>query len=83
MTKVEKIKQEVDKYAQVVLDGCSVQVQQLSITHLNSNFTKFSKKEYQVFCDDHRLQFCEHYANPYHAIDKFIEIKNALYMRTK
>jgi len=73
------VKEEVNTYVQLLLDGCSIQLKQLSVTHLNSNFTKFSQREYQVFCDDHRLQFCEHYADPMDAIDKFIQLKNALY----
>ncbi len=75
----EKVLEEISKYIHVLLDECSIKIRQLSVTHLNSNFTKFNRKEYQVFCDDYRLQFCEHYIDPYVAIDKFIEIKNALY----
>jgi hypothetical protein len=78
-TNTDKTLAELGRYIHILLDGCSVQIKQLSVTHLNPNFTKFSQKEYQVFCDDYRLQFCEHYTDPYIAIDKFIELKNALY----
>jgi len=71
--------EELGRYTRTLLDGCSLQIKQLSVTQLNVNFTKYNQKEYQVFCDDYRIQFCEHYDDPFMAVDKFIELKKALY----
>lgn len=80
-TQTDKNLADFGRYANIVLDGCAVTVRQLSITHLNPNFTKFSDKEYQVFCDDYRLQFCKNYKDLFEAVNKFLSLKQALYPR--
>ena len=70
-----------DYYRGVLLDGCSIEYQKLSICDLRDYYNFYRKRRdpiYQVQCDDSKNRFSKTYKNINEAVNNFIEIKKKL-----
>ena len=68
-------------YRNVLLDGCSIEYQRLSICDLRDYYNFYSKRRdpiFQVHCDNSKNRFSQIYKDVNEAVNSFIEIKKKL-----
>jgi|TARA_R100000008_G_C3425515_1_gene87040 hypothetical protein len=66
-------------YSEVLLDGCSIECNDLSLCRINNHYTRTVKTDlYQVHSDNRKAKFSMMYKSPFDAIDKFLEIKGKI-----
>ena len=68
-------------YKNVLLDGCCIEYQKLSICDLRDYYNFYSRRKepiYQVHCEDSKNRFSKTYKNINEAINNFIELKRKL-----
>jgi len=68
-------------YKSVLIDGSSVECNNLSLCCLNDYYPGLKNIKYQVDCDDYRFKFSQLYSlqDVGKAVDKYMEIKGKLY----
>jgi len=70
-----------DYYKNVLLDGCSIEYQKLSICDLRDYYNFYSRRKtpiYQVHCDDTKNRFSQIYKDITDAVNSFVELKKKI-----